>query len=205
MEPDSTSIENLIDRHKMVRWECLARYFSGKRGRILDMIFDNPLCEDGKRTEILENLNLTPSQREFLLGVFDIDYIYIQGKKPVLVEEKTKNIEGRKFHEGNYIYCNHGTSTQYTNLKKAYELGVQAGILLRCIKYKKKPKGLLGYALLSDGNVEFEDARFYPIQNCIHVKRQTKIPVDDFIKKMRTMTEKPSLTSSRGSQDRHLM
>ena len=176
-----------IDRRKLIKWECLARQYPERQGKILDTIFENPLCKDETRIEILNSLELSVEQRSFLLNVFDIDYIYTLNKKPILMEEKTKNIEGKKFRKGNYIYCNHGTSTQYRHLKEAYEHGIEAGILLRCIKFKKSPKGLLGYALIDDKDVEFEDSRFYPIQNCIHLKYQTKISVDDFMERMRKM------------------
>lgn len=176
-----------IDRQKLIRWECLARYFSQEKGKKLDVIFNNPSCDNGNRITVLNRLELTLEQKEFLLEVFDIDYIYIQDKKPILIEEKIKNIESEKFHAGNYIYFDHGTSTQYKHLREAYECGIEAGILLRCIKFKKMPEGLLGYAITKNENIEFEDSKFYPIQNCLHLKYQTKIPVDDFIKNMREL------------------
>lgn len=98
-----------------------------------------------------------------------------------------KNIEGKKFHEGNYVYLHHGTRTQHKNLREAYRLGIEAGILLRCVKFKQTPQGLLGYAFADFTNMEHEESKFYPIQNCEYLPRsnETRIPVDDFIKRMR--------------------
>ena len=181
-----------VDKSKLLKWECLARYFLEKRGKILDVIFDNPLCEDEKRNEVLKNLDAKDSQKKFLLNVFDIDYIYIQNNKPILIEGKMKNIESKRFHEGNYVYLHHGTRTQYKHLKEAYELGIEAGILLRCAKFKQAPEGLLGYAMADPEYVEYEESKFYPIQNCeyLPLSKQTKIPVDDFIKRMRKKARK---------------
>ena len=50
----------------------------------------------------------------------------IQDSDVYLVEEKTKNIEGKRFNEGNYVYMDHGTNTQHQNLRKAYELNIDA-------------------------------------------------------------------------------
>lgn len=181
-----------VDESKLIKWECLARYFLEKRGKILDAIFDNPLCEDEKRNDVLKNLDINDGQKKFLLNVFDIDYIYIRNNKPILIEEKRKNIESHRFHERNYVYLSHGTTTQYKHLREAYELGIEAGILLRCVKFKRTPKGLLGYAIVDPENVEYEESKFYPIQNCeyLPLSNQTKIPVDDFIKGMRNKARK---------------
>ena len=177
-----------IDRRKLIRWECLARYYGG-RGKILDVIFANPLCRDDERLKILDKLHITLEQKEFLLKVFDIDYIYIQNEKPILIEEKIKNIESKRFQSGNYIYFDFHTSTQYDNLYKASKLGIKAGILLRCIKFKKKPEELLGYAIINNKNIEIEYSKFYPIEKCKRLKYGAKIPVDNFIKKMRKLVK----------------
>ena len=181
-----------IDESKLIKWECLARHFLEKKekGKILDMIFRNPFCEDEKRNGILNDLDIKDDHKKFLFNVFDIDYLYIQNNKPILMEEKIKNIEGKRFRERNYVYLSHGTNTQYKHLREAYELGIEAGILLRCVKFKRTPKGLLGYTNLDQRYIENEWSKFYPIQNCKYLPRsnQTKIQVDNFIKKMRNST-----------------
>lgn len=55
-----------VDKNRLIKWECLARYFLEKRGRMLDIIFDNPLCEDDKRNEILKKLDINDAQKKFL-------------------------------------------------------------------------------------------------------------------------------------------
>ena len=179
-----------IDRSKLIKWECLSRYFQEKRGGIiLDAIFRNPLCEDSARREILNKLEINNHQKDFLLKVFDIDCIYIINNKPLLIEEKMKNIVGKKFQSGNYVYLHHGTSTQYKNLKDAFNLGIEAGILLRCVKFKQAPEGLLGYALADSKNMAYEESKFYPIRDCEYLPKtnQTRIKVDNFIERMRLL------------------
>jgi len=156
---------------------------------MLDAIFRNPLCFDSARLEILNKLELGVRQKKFLLKVFDIDYILIVNNKPILIEEKMKNIAGAKFQIGNWVYLHHGTSTQYKNLKDACNLGIEAGILLRCVKFKREPTGLLGYAFPDSENIACEESKFYPIRNCEYLPQinQTKIRVDDFIERMRVL------------------
>jgi hypothetical protein len=176
-----------IDRSKLIKWECLSRYFKEEEGIILDAFFQNPLCEDSARNEILDKLELNNKQRDFLFKVYDIDYLYPVGNRPILVEEKMKNIAGKKFQSGNYVYLHHGTSTQYKHLKDASSLGLDAGILLRCVKFKQAPKGLLGYALADFKDMARDESKFYPVSCCEYLPQanQTKIKVDDFIKRMR--------------------
>ena len=178
-----------IDRSKLIKWECLSRYFQEKRGIVLDAIFQNPLCNDSDRMEILNKLDLSSRQKKFLLKVFDVDYILIANNKPILIEEKMKNIAGTKFQSGNWVYLHHGTSTQYKNLKDACNLGIEAGILLRCVKFRKEPTGLLGYAFPDSKNISYEESKFYPIRNCEYLPQinQTKIRVDDFVERMRLL------------------
>jgi hypothetical protein len=156
---------------------------------VLDTIFQNLECDDDSRRKILSKLKLEDNQSDFLLKVFDIDYIYIFDNKPVLIEEKTKNVEGKEFRSSNYIYFDHGTSTQNKNLTEAYRLGIESGIMIRCIKYKQTPQGFLGYALPDLYNIQYEESKFYPITNCEYMPKsnRTRIKVDDFIKRMRTL------------------
>jgi hypothetical protein len=182
-----------IDRSKLIKWECLSRYFKEEEvGSTLDALFQNPLCEDSARNEILDKLKLNNEQRDFLFKVYDIDYLYPVDDRPVLVEEKMANIAGKKFQSGNYVYLHHGTSTQYKHLKDASSLGLEAGILLRCVKFKQAPKGLLGYALVDYKDIAHEESRFYPISCCEYLPQanQTKIRVDDFIRRMRSLLTK---------------
>jgi hypothetical protein len=79
-----------IDRSKLIKWECLERYFRERRGAVLDAIFHNPLCNDSARMEILNKLDLSNRQKKFLLKVFDIDYLLIVNNKPILIEEKKR-------------------------------------------------------------------------------------------------------------------
>jgi len=176
-----------IDRNKLIKWECLSRYFQEKRGMILDAIFQNPNSSDTTRREILNKLEISDHQKNFLIKVFDIDYIFINKDKPVLIEEKMKNIKGKKFQSGNYVYLHHGTRTQHKNLKDAQDIGIESGILLRCVKFEKAPEGLLGYALADSKNMNFDESKFYPIKECEYLPQtnQTRIRVDDFIKRMR--------------------
>ncbi len=178
-----------IDRSKLIKWECLSRYFQEKRGMLLDTIFHNPLCDDNTRMSILNRLDLNNHQKDFLLRVFDIDYIFVVNNKPLLIEEKMKNITGKKFQSGNYVYLHHGTRTQHKNLKDACNLGIEAGILLRCVKFKQTPEGLLGYALADSKDMAYEESKFYPIRNCEYLPQtnQTRIKVDGFIKRMRLL------------------
>jgi hypothetical protein len=179
-----------FERSRLIKWECLSRYFQEKRGIKLDSIFGNPLCEDTARLKILDKLEINNKQKEFLLNVFDIDYLYVpRTGKPSLVEEKSKDINGTKFQSGNFIYLHHGTSTQHKNLQDAHTIGIEAGILLRCIKYKRKPQGLLGYVLPSSENIACEESKFYPIKDCEYLPQtnQSKIKVDKFISRMRRL------------------
>jgi len=154
---------------------------------MLDAIFQNPSCDYRKRRKILNKLELSNLQKKFLLKLFDIDYIFIVNKKPILIEEKMKDMEGKKFQSGNYVYLHYGTRTQHKNLKDAFGLEIEAGILLRCVKFKQAPKGLLDYALRDSKNIAYEESKFYPIQNCKYLPQtnQTRIKVDDFIERMR--------------------
>ena len=156
---------------------------------MLDAIFQNPNCNDTTRREILNKLELSDHQKDFLLKVFDIDYIFITKDKTILVEEKMKNIEGKKFQSGNYVYLHHGTRTQHKNLIDAHNMGIESGILLRCVKFKQPPKGLLGYALAYSKNMVNDESHFYSIEDCEYLPQtnQTKIRVDDFIKRMRLL------------------
>ena len=174
-----------INRNKLTKWECLSRYY--QKEMILDTIFQNLECDDNSRRKILSKLELDDCQRNFLLNLFDIDYTYIVDNKPVLIDEKTKNVEGKEFRSSNYVYFDHGTSTQNKNLTEAYRLGIESGILLRCIKYKQTPQGL-GYALPDLDNIQFEESKFYPIKSCEYLPKsnKTRIKVDDFVKRMRT-------------------
>lgn len=159
---------------QIYRWEDLSAYFGEED--ILDDIFDNPRYSLDERKKILYNTNLTKKQKNFLLEVYDIDCLTICKNEVFLVEDKSKDVEGKEFNRRQCIYLDHGTNTQHLNLKKASELGIQAGILLNLAKYRKS-------------KIDTEIWKYYPIQDLIYMKNsnRTKIIVDDFILKGREL------------------
>ena len=171
---------------KIHRWEDLFAYFLDVKVIPLDTMFKNPNRTFEERKIILNNTNLNLEQKNFLMGVFDIDYLVIQDSDVYLVEEKTKNIDGKRFNEGNYVYMDHGTNTQHQNLRKAYELNIDAGILLRVAKYEQQLVGM-DTLLIEQIEPQFEMFRYYPIQTLEYLPKSnlTKLKVDDFIKEAR--------------------
>jgi hypothetical protein len=136
------------------------------------------------------------------MKVFDIDYLYLDNGRVALIEEKTKNIDGKEFQRKNYIYLDHGTFTQNLNLKKASKLGIESGIFLRCIKNKQPIQGFLATLCQEADNILFEETKFYPIESCEYLPKsnKTRIKVDDFIIRMRHLGFEKYSKNTSGSE-----
>ena len=180
------AIDKQFPNAEIHRWENLVEYYRVSKMEIADIMFKNPNRTLEERKNILNSTNLNSEQKNFQQKVFDIDYLVIQSRDVYLVEEKMKNIGGKRFNEGNYIYLDHGTSTQHQNLRKAYELNINAGILLRVAKYET-PLVEMDTLFIEQIKPKFEIFRYYPIHTLGYLPKSnlTKLKVDEFIKEAR--------------------
>lgn len=178
--------ENPFSDCEMYRWENLAKYHKNGDVAILDIAFDNPDLSIEERKGILDRTNLNEAQKEFLLNVYDVDYLVICGKDAYLVEEKIRGVDDKEFNRRQYIYLLHGTPTQHENLKKASLLGINAGVLLHLVKSPSLKDIPLEYEPVKPSK---EMWKFYQIQELIYMENtnQSKIIIDDFIRKGREL------------------
>ena len=169
--------KNPFTNCKSYHWENLFKYFKSEEYSLLDNIFENPTYSIEEREGILNETNLNGKQKIFLWDVFDIDSLIICGREAYLVEEKSKDVDGKEFNRRQVIYLDSGTTTQYSNLKKASSLGINTGILLILIKYD------------DEGEILLEQYKYYPIDEVTYMKNtnRTKIKVDDFIRRGRKL------------------
>jgi hypothetical protein len=163
------------------QWEDLEEHFRDPKMASLDSYFGNPKYSLKERKKILNTTNLNKSQKDFLLRIYDIDYLVLCNNDVYLVEEKEKDASGIQFNRGNFIYLDHGTNTQHQHLRQATGFGIKSGIILKLTKNLNIDTSKFQFYVFEP---DFIMKKFYPIQELKYMvnSNKTRIVVDDFIK-----------------------
>jgi len=135
-----------------------------------------------EREKVLSSLDINQEQKDFLLSIYDIDWLIIENNRPFLLEEKSTS----KFYQGNYIYLSCGTNTQAKNLEKAKELGIKAGVLVNFVKWGKMSVES-NFLNQKDAKILFSKIYLFGINaNATGGKNPTiRIPINENIKKLK--------------------